>query len=149
MTSLREVANQSARNALAEHTQRKLKRKMWIDGSLACISMGLGGAFLSQNFDQGLSWRTYGGVAVIIGVIAIVEMFRTFIRWQRASAMRKSSARRTRRPSFEDRYDRQTPEIQQGPATTWPPHPQHSHQPVDASTEVTEEATSTAADVPV
>jgi hypothetical protein len=49
MTSLREVANQSARNALAEHTQRKLKRKMWIDGSLACISMGLGGAFLSQN----------------------------------------------------------------------------------------------------
>jgi hypothetical protein len=112
MTSLREVANQSARNALAEHTQRKLKRKMWIDGSLACISMGLGGAFLSQNFDQPLSWKTYGGVAVIIGVIAIVEMFRTFIRWQRATSMRKSGARRTRRPSFEDRYDRQTRESQ-------------------------------------
>jgi len=149
MTSLREVANQSARNALAEHTQRKLKRKMWIDGSLACISMGLGGAFLSQNFDQGLSWKTYGGVAVIIGVIAIVEMFRTFIRWQRATAMRKSGARRTRRPSFEDRYDQQTRNTQPGPTTAWPPHPQHSHQPVDDGTEVVEEATSTVADVPV
>ena len=149
MTSLREVANQSARNALAEHTQRKLKRKMWINGSLACISMGLGGAFLSQNFNQGLSWRTCGGVAVIIGVIAIVEMFRTFIRWQWATAMRKSGARRTRQPSYEDRYARQTPEIQPGPTTTWPPHPQHSHQPVDYVAEVTQEATSTVANVSV
>ena len=31
ITSMREVANQSARNALAEHTQGKLKRKMWVD----------------------------------------------------------------------------------------------------------------------
>ncbi|MDG2358856.1 MAG: hypothetical protein P8M20_04310 [Planctomycetaceae bacterium] len=96
-----------------------------------------------------LSWRTYGGVAVIIGVIAIVEMFRTFIRWQRATAMKKSGARRTRQPSYEDRYARQTPEIQPGPTTTWPPHPQHSHQPVDYVAEVTQEATSTVANVSV
>jgi len=149
MTSLREVANQSARNALAEHTQRKLKRKMWIDGSLACISMGLGGAFLSQNFDQGLSWRTYGGVAVIIGVIAIIEMFRTFIRWQRATAMRKSGARRTRRPTSEDRYDQQTSDNRSGPTTPWSPHPQHSHQSAADLAELDEVATSTAEDVPV
>ncbi|MFT5092394.1 MAG: hypothetical protein ACI93T_001214, partial [Porticoccaceae bacterium] len=149
MTSLREVANQSARNALAEHTQRKLKRKMWIDGSLACISMGLGGAFLSQNFDQGLSWRTYGGVAVIIGVIAIIEMFRTFIRWQRATAMRKSGARRTRRPTSEDRYGQHTSDNRPGPTTPWPPHPQHSNQPAADLAELDEVATSTAEDVPV
>jgi hypothetical protein len=111
--------------------------------------MGLGGAFLSQNFEQGLSWKTYGGVAVIIGVIAIVEMFRTFIRWQRATAMRKSGVRRTRRPSFEDRNDRHTPNTQPGPTTAWPPHPQDSHQPAADDVELSEEVTSTVADMPV
>jgi hypothetical protein len=149
MTSLREVANQSARNALSEHTQRKLKRKMWIDGSLACISMGLGGAFLSQSFEQALSWKTYGGVAVIIGVIAIVEMFRTFIRWQRATSMRKSGARRTRQPGFDDRYDRHTQDSQSSSATVWPPHSQHSHQPAAEHGELADEETSTAADMHV
>ena len=144
MTSLREVANQSARNALAEHTQRKLKRKMWIDGSLACISMGLGGAFLSQNFEQQMSWKTYGGVAVVIGVIAIVEMFRTFIRWQRATSMRKSGARRTRRPEFEDRYDRHIHDSQSSPKSPWPPHSQHPHQSATEDNEQTEVETSTA-----
>ena len=149
MTSLREVANQSARNALAEHTQRKLKRKMWIDGSLACISMGLGGAFLSQSFEQPMSWKTYGGVAVIIGVVAIVEMYRTFIRWQRAISMRKNGERRTRRPSFEDRYDRHTQDDQSSPAAPWPSHSQHSRQSEAVPAEVAEEASSATADMQV
>jgi hypothetical protein len=63
--------------------------------------------------------------------------------------MRKSGVRRTRRPSFEDRHDRQTPDTQRGPKTSWPPHPQHSHQPADVHEEVAEETTSTVADMPV
>jgi hypothetical protein len=112
--------------------------------------MGLGGAFLSQNFEQSMSWKTYGGVAVIIGVIAIIEMFRTFIRWQRATAMRKSGGtRRTRRPSFEDRYDRHTPDTQPAPSAAWPPQPQHSHQPATDNAELNEVTDSTPEELPV
>jgi hypothetical protein len=109
MTSLRDVANQSARNALAEHTQRKLRRKMWVDGTLASISLGMGGAYLTQELQTGTSWRTYGWAAVMIGVIAMIEMLRTFIRWQRAAAMRRThaEARHSREAhSFEQKYDR-------------------------------------------
>jgi hypothetical protein len=106
MTSLREVANQSARNALAEHTQRKFRRKMWVDGTLACIAMGLGGTYLRRDFDQPISWDIYGWVAIVVGVIAAVEMLRTFVRWQRVSSMRRACNRKKESADNQNRYDR-------------------------------------------
>lgn len=86
MTSLRDVANQSARNALTEHTQRRLSRKMWVDGGLSIVALGLGGTYLLNDFTGTVSWSTYGWVAIVIGVIAMIEMFRTFVRWKRATS---------------------------------------------------------------
>jgi len=59
MNELREVANESARSALATHSQHKLRRRMWMDGTLACISLGMGGAYLTQESPQAL-WVTCG-----------------------------------------------------------------------------------------
>ncbi|MDA1165499.1 MAG: hypothetical protein O3B13_20575, partial [Planctomycetota bacterium] len=104
---------------------------------------------LSQSVEQPMSWKTYGGVAVIIGVVAIVEMYRTFIRWQRAISMRKNGERRTRRTSFEDRYERHTQDDQSSPAAPWPSHSQHSRQSEAVPAEVAEEASSATADMQV
>lgn len=106
MTSLREVANQSARNALAEHTQRKLRSKMWIDGTLGCIALGMGGAYLNREISEQISWQTYGWIAIVVGAVAIIEMVRTFIRWQRSRSLKRSSKRSAR--NLESRYERYT-----------------------------------------
>jgi hypothetical protein len=107
MTSLRDVANQSARNALTEHTQRKLSRKMWVDGGLSIIALGLGGTYLTSDFTQPVSWSTYGWVAIVIGAIALIEMFRTFVRWKRATSWKREQAtKKNRRKTAEDRYDK-------------------------------------------
>ena len=107
MTSLRDVANQSARNALTEHTQRRLSRKMWVDGGLSIVALGLGGTYLLNDFSSTVSWSTYGWVAIVIGAIALIEMFRTFVRWQRATSWKRDQAtRKSRRKTAEDRYDK-------------------------------------------
>ena len=107
MTSLRDVANQSARNALTEHTQRRLSRKLRVDGGLSIVALGLGGTYLLNDFTGPVSWSTYGWVAIVIGVIAMIEMFRTFVRWKRATSWKREQAsKKSRRKSAEDRYDK-------------------------------------------
>ena len=104
MTELREVANESARSALATHSQQKLRRQMWMDGTLACISLGMGGAYLTQESPQAL-WVTCGWAAVVIGVVAIIQLLRNFLGWQRIHSLRKAGGKRSvSRNKFEDKY---------------------------------------------
>ena len=104
MTELREVANESARSALATHSQQKLRRQMWMDGTLACISLGMGGAYLTQESPQAL-WVTCGWAAVVIGVVAIIQLLRNFLGWQRIHSLRKAGGKRSvNQNRFEDKY---------------------------------------------
>ena len=104
MTELREVANESARSALATHSQQKLRRRMWMDGTLACISLGMGGAYLTQESPQAM-WVICGWAGVVIGVVAIIQLLRNFLGWQRIHSLRKAGGKRSvSRNKFEDRY---------------------------------------------
>jgi hypothetical protein len=50
-------------------------------------------------------WLTCGWAGVVIGVVAIIQLLRNFLGWQRIHSLRKAGGKRSvSRNKFEDKY---------------------------------------------
>jgi len=147
ITSLREVANMSARTAVAEHSKRKLKNKMWRDGVFAVIAFVMGGVYLLGDFAAAISWKTYGWIALVVGVVAIIEMLRTYIRWRRTNSLKKAVAAKS--ASLDERVDRfahsEESEAHRPPRPAYSQHPREMFDDTMNDARRTEEANNDAA----
>jgi hypothetical protein len=88
--SLREIANHSARSAVALHTSRKLRRSMAVTLPLAIISFVLAGAlFVIGGENVRIYSQAFG--TVMLGVIVMIELAHSFWKIKSASGRSRSS----------------------------------------------------------
>ncbi|MCA8983313.1 MAG: FHA domain-containing protein [Planctomycetaceae bacterium] len=75
--SLRDVANQTARNALATHAWKQVKLKMWASGLLTLISAGTAGALICSPYWSPVSYENYGWLTLLLALVSGGELFRS------------------------------------------------------------------------
>ena len=97
--SLRQIANLSARAALAKHTTRKLRQSVAVTLPLSIISFVLAGVLYLLGGDRGQFYSQSFGT-VMLGVIVTIELAHSF--WK----MKQSSAISLREPAQESPCER-------------------------------------------
>ncbi len=78
LNSLRQVANQSARSALAKYSRKKLLRSNFVLGILAAVALILSGICLTGVLGARISQVSLGCGALAVGSIAIVLLAMSF-----------------------------------------------------------------------
>ena len=74
LNSLREVANLSARSAIATHTGKQLRGKALIKCILSAVAFGVGAVLLTGNIWGSRSYTAYGFAALAIGGIMGLDL---------------------------------------------------------------------------
>jgi len=93
LNSLREVANLSARSAIATHTGKQLRGKVLVKVILATASFGVAGALLTSRLWSSTSYTFYGSVALGIGCVMAVDLVASTVSHRRKNGSRKDSDR--------------------------------------------------------
>lgn len=68
LLSLRQVANNSARSAIARSKWNKMRAQMAIQGALAAICVAVGGAIVTGHWMEWVGTSVWGWVAVALGI---------------------------------------------------------------------------------
>jgi hypothetical protein len=93
--SLREIANLSARTAVARHTSRKLRQSVAITLPLSIISFVLAGVlYLIGGTDAKFYSQAFG--TVMLGAIVLIELVHSFCKMKRLSSPRVSGLAQSR-----------------------------------------------------
>jgi FtsH-binding integral membrane protein len=75
--TLREIANQSARAAVAKHSSRKFRKSVAVTLPLAVISFVLAGVlFLTEGSEARFYSQAFG--IAMLGIIALIELANSF-----------------------------------------------------------------------
>jgi len=77
IASLRDVANQTARHALATHAWKQVKLKMMASGALTAVSAVASVALISSPMWSPVSYYNYGLITLVLTGVSAFELFRS------------------------------------------------------------------------
>lgn len=77
MASMRELANQTARSAIARHSAKKLRGMLAAKVVLTALSLGMAGVLLTAPLWAGTSYLTIGLGTLVIGLLIAGDLGRT------------------------------------------------------------------------
>ncbi len=76
IASLRDVANQTARCALAAHAWKQVKTKIWASGMMTAVTTVAAGVLISSPRWSPVSYENYGWLTLLLATISGMELFR-------------------------------------------------------------------------
>ncbi|MCH7990073.1 MAG: hypothetical protein IID46_13105 [Planctomycetes bacterium] len=77
LTTLRGVANLSARSAIAQHTTKKLRSKILVKTLLSMIGFSIAAVLLSSELLLNDSYKVFGIAAAAIAAVSVLEVIRS------------------------------------------------------------------------
>ncbi len=77
MNSFRELANLSARSAVAKHSWKRLRGELAVKGILTVGAFGLAGALVTGAFGEDFHNPDLGGIAAVLGGYLGYRLFKT------------------------------------------------------------------------
>lgn len=98
MDSLRELANLSARNAVAKHTWKKVRGEVFVKTGLAVVGWVVTGALYTSPWWRGESYQSYAVLAGIVALVMSVDLVRAMLQ-----IMRRAKFANNRGGAVEDR----------------------------------------------
>jgi chromosome segregation ATPase len=77
LTTLRDVANHSARSAIAQHTSEQMRGKILVKTLLSVIGFSIAAVTLSSELWLNVSYKAFGIAAAAIAAISVLEVIRS------------------------------------------------------------------------
>jgi len=90
--SLRDVANQNARTALATHAWKQVKIKMFASGVMTLVSAGAAAVLISSPYWSPISYFNYGLITLLLSGVSAIELFRSRLVLMRLKQARKQQS---------------------------------------------------------